>query len=90
MVKGSHERSAWLRAFGEAISERRSFVVMTQQQLADHSGIHRTYVSDIERGARNITVTTANKIAEALETSTAKLFIVADKKLKESSTEHMY
>ena len=80
------EKNAWLKAFGEAINDRRIAVDMTQQELADLSGIHRTYVSDIERGTRNVTVTTANKIASALDMSTSKLLAVADKKFQ-SATE---
>ncbi len=79
----SFDKKMWLTAFGEAISERRAYVAMTQQQLADHSGVHRTYISDIERGSRNVTVTTVNRIAAALETTAARIFVQADKKLIE-------
>jgi DNA-binding XRE family transcriptional regulator len=82
MRKETNMKDAWLSALGEAICERRLHINMTQQELADLSGVHRTYVSDIERGTRNVTVTTANKISLALEIATSKLFSIADKKVK--------
>ena len=83
MRKGPELKDLWLSALGQAIAERRLHINMTQQELADLSGVHRTYVSDIERGTRNVTVTTANKISLALEIATSKLFSIADKKMKD-------
>ena len=36
----------------------------SQEEYADRAGIHRTYVSDIERGARNPTATVIQKLAK--------------------------
>lgn len=36
----------------------------SQEDYADRAGIHRTYVSDIERGARNPTITVIEKLAK--------------------------
>jgi transcriptional regulator with XRE-family HTH domain len=77
----SFDEKMWLGAFGETVAERRIYIAMTQQQLANQSGVHRTYISDIERGSRNVTVTTANRLATALETTAARLFTQADKKM---------
>ena len=38
----------------------------SQEDYADRAGIHRTYVSDIERGKRNPTVTVVEKLAKPL------------------------
>jgi transcriptional regulator with XRE-family HTH domain len=38
----------------------------SQEDYADRAGIHRTYVSDIERGRRNPTVTVVEKLAKPL------------------------
>lgn len=38
----------------------------SQEDYADRAGIHRTYVSDIERGARNPTITVVEKLAKPL------------------------
>ena len=39
---------------------------LSQEAFADEAGIHRTYVSDIERGARNPTITIVEKLAVSL------------------------
>ena len=38
----------------------------SQEEYADRAGIHRTYVSDIERAARNPTITVVEKLASPL------------------------
>ena len=38
----------------------------SQEELADHAGIHRTYVSGVERAIRNPTVTVLMKLAKGL------------------------
>ena len=45
-----------LHALGKVIRERRVSLGMSQEDLAEKSGLHRTYVSDVERGIRNLTV----------------------------------
>jgi CheY-like chemotaxis protein len=42
--------------------------------LGGRAGLHRTYVCDIERGARNVSLESIDKLARALEISVAKLF----------------
>jgi transcriptional regulator with XRE-family HTH domain len=39
----------------------------SQEGFADHCGLHRTYISGIERGVRNPTVVILDKIARALK-----------------------
>ncbi|WP_461458227.1 helix-turn-helix domain-containing protein [Parasphingorhabdus sp.] len=41
--------------------------------LAFEAGIHRTYISDLERGARNPTIRLVEKLAQALEVSAGEL-----------------
>ncbi len=38
----------------------------SQEEFAFEAGLHRTYVSDLERGARNPTITVVEKLAKAL------------------------
>ena len=45
----------------------------SQEAYADEAGIHRTYVSDIERGARNPTITVVAKLAAPLDVTASTL-----------------
>jgi CheY-like chemotaxis protein len=47
---------------------------ISQEELAWRAGIHRTYVCDIERGARNVSLENIAKLAQALEVPLASLF----------------
>jgi len=59
---------------GLAIKRERSGLGISQGELAHRSGLHRTYVSDLERGARNPSVGSILKIADALHVTVAELF----------------
>lgn len=45
----------------------------SQEDYADRAGIHRTYVSDIERGRRNPTVTVVEKLARPFDIAPGEL-----------------
>lgn len=47
---------------------------ISQEELADRAGLHRTYISDIERGARNLSLESIDKLASALQITIAALF----------------
>lgn len=46
---------------------------LSQEAFADEVGIHRTYISDLERGKRNPTITVVDKIAAALDVPLSEL-----------------
>ncbi len=54
------------KAFGEAVRELRRAKGLSQEALADLAEIHRTYIGDIERGARNVCLQNMTRIAKAL------------------------
>lgn len=59
---------------GEAIRRERYRVGISQEELAERSALQRTYVSSLERGMRNPSVGSIQKIALALKVPVAKFF----------------
>jgi CheY-like chemotaxis protein len=59
---------------GSAIKTERCALGISQEKLAERAGLHRTYVSDVERGARNPSLESVEKLAQALELSVPMLF----------------
>jgi transcriptional regulator with XRE-family HTH domain len=47
---------------------------LSQEELADKAGLHRTYIGSVERGERNITIDVMEKICNALEVPITDLF----------------
>jgi len=55
-----------LLKFGEKIRKVRKENGLSQEELAEKAGLHRTYIGMIERGEKNITLTNIEKISKAL------------------------
>ncbi len=53
--------------FGQNLRKIRIGKNISQEELAFRSGLHRTYVSSVERGERNISLENIEKLARALE-----------------------
>jgi len=47
---------------------------ISQEELAERAMLHRTYISDVERGARNVSLHSIERLARALEISLPALF----------------
>jgi transcriptional regulator with XRE-family HTH domain len=58
---------------GRNVRRLREGKTLSQEAFADEAGIHRTYVSDIERGARNPTITVVERLAVALGVGAGEL-----------------
>lgn len=69
------ENSATLPGyFGDIVRNRRNHLGVSQEELAERAGLHRTYIADIERGVRNPSLRTIDKVARALDVSISELF----------------
>lgn len=62
------------KTFGSSVRVWRNRLGISQEELGGRAGLHRTYVSDIERGARNVSLESMEKLAHALNVSVATLF----------------
>jgi len=58
---------------GANVRRKREAIGLSQEVLAFEAGMHRTYISGIERGVRNPTVTVLERLAIALKTEMAEL-----------------
>ena len=58
---------------GQKIREQRCSIGLSQEDLADAAGLHRTYIGSVERGERNISLQNIVLIARALSISPSKL-----------------
>ena len=52
--------------FGEKLKNIRLELGYSQEELSFKAGLHRTYISSVERGKRNISLTNIKKLADAL------------------------
>ncbi|MBA2288023.1 MAG: helix-turn-helix transcriptional regulator [Ktedonobacteraceae bacterium] len=59
--------------FGRAVRERRSELKISQEDFAERAGLHRTYISDLERGKRNVSLENIERLAQALTLSISDL-----------------
>lgn len=64
-----------LKIFGANLRKYRLESGLSQEKFAEKCGLHRTYISDIERSKRSISLENVQKIADALEIETYELFI---------------
>ena len=61
------------KRLGSNLKRLRNEQGWSQEEFADRAGIHRTYVSDIERAARNPTITVVEKLAKPLKVTASIL-----------------
>jgi transcriptional regulator with XRE-family HTH domain len=54
--------------FAKIISDLRKSARLSQEELAERAGVHRTYVSQLERGLKSPTLDTILKLSSALDT----------------------
>ena len=67
-----------LRAVGRVVQDKRLSMGISQEELARRARLHRTYVSDVERGSRSVSLITLCKLAEALDTEASHLISLAE------------
>lgn len=68
-----------VKVFGNNLKRYRKMLGLSQEAFADKCGLHRTYISAIECYRRSIALENIQRIADALEIDTYKLFIEEEK-----------
>jgi len=61
------------QVFGQGLRKMRQQTGISQEDLADLADLHRTYISDIERGSRNVSLVNLVRLAQALKITPAEL-----------------
>lgn len=62
-----------LGEFGARVRERRNALGLSQEALADLAGLHWTFVGQVERGRRNLSLHNLLKLADALQIDPGRL-----------------
>jgi XRE family transcriptional regulator, regulator of sulfur utilization len=65
--------STLVRNFGLSVRQLREAHAWSQEQLAEHAGLNRSYVGEIERGAAIASIVTVDKLARAFSVPIASL-----------------
>jgi transcriptional regulator with XRE-family HTH domain len=53
--------------FGRRVRRQRDVLGLTQEEIAERSGLHVSYVAQVERGERNLSLTNILRVADALD-----------------------
>lgn len=67
-----------VKVFGNNLKKYRIAIGLSQEAFADKCGMHRTYISAVECCRRSISLENIQRIADALQIETYKLFVEED------------
>ncbi len=67
-----------VKKLGERVRRLRKAKGLSQEQLAELSGLHTNYIGQVERGEKNLTIETLQKIVAGLDVSLEELFRFLD------------
>ena len=73
MAQKKKKKNSILVEFATNVKNRRRFLSLTQEQLAERASLHINYIGGIERAERNPSLTTMFALAKALECSLGDL-----------------
>ena len=81
-MPSSNRPANFQHAFGRALRLRRERQGLSQEELGFASEIHRTYISELERGLKNPSLTTIARLAAALKMKASTLVAESEACLK--------
>ena len=65
---------AAVRSLGDVVRKERLRLALSQEDFAEQCDVHRTYVGQIERGEKNVSIESILKIAASLDLKPSQLF----------------
>lgn len=77
------QQNQMLAAFGQAVKAHRKDLGLSQEELARRAGLNRTYITEVERGIRNIALVNIVKLAKALNVRASDLLSCVDQLIDE-------
>ena len=78
LAPSKEQIQALQKALGRAVRKHRLRLGLTQESASQRADLHRTYLADVERGARNASIGSIVRVANALQLSVADLFKAAE------------
>ncbi len=72
----------YIRTLGDVVRQKRIKLGYSQESFAAEIGLHRTYMGQIERGEKNLTMKNLLRIADAFDTKTSTLLREVENNLK--------
>ncbi|MBY0357209.1 MAG: helix-turn-helix transcriptional regulator [Candidatus Obscuribacterales bacterium] len=78
MAKTADKANSLTIAISKAIRQRRTAIGLSQEELGKRADLHRTYISDIEAGRRNLSLRSLLRLASGLELSASDLLQLAE------------
>ena len=70
----SNNPTALKRRFGATVRRYRQRLGISQEELAWRAEMHRTYLADVERGVRNLSLSSMTRLVEAIDVSLSAFF----------------
>jgi transcriptional regulator with XRE-family HTH domain len=67
VVRQSPRAGSFEKEFGTVIRRHRQILRISQEELADRCDLHRTYISQIERGLKSVSLKVLTRLAKALK-----------------------
>lgn len=71
------QECALVAVFAQNVRRQRLALGLSQEELAERAGVHRTYIGMLEREEKNVTIYNIERIAEALGLEPYKLLVPA-------------